>query len=79
MNCAAWWFVCKDEDDVKWYRRHIMKKTEVVQWISDQQGRYSDDPLEQLIQKEEEAAEEPSCCDMSFHFKPSASLNIRIF
>ena len=59
MNCAARWFVCKDEDDVKWYRRHIMKKTEVVQWISDQQGRYSDDPLEQLIQKEEEAAEEP--------------------
>ena len=58
MNCAPWWFVCKDEDDVKWYRRHIMKKTEVVQWISDQQGRYSDDPLELLIQAEEEAAEE---------------------
>jgi DNA-directed RNA polymerase specialized sigma24 family protein len=58
MNARMWWWGCDDEDDVKWYRRHIIKKPEIVQWISDQQGRVVEDPLELMIRAEEEATEE---------------------
>jgi DNA-directed RNA polymerase specialized sigma24 family protein len=43
MNASMWWFYCETEDDVKFYRRHIIKKPEVVDWIREQQGAHYDD------------------------------------
>jgi len=43
MNSAAWWFACENDDDVKFYRRHIVKSPAVIDWIREQQGSYRDD------------------------------------
>lgn len=38
MNMSAWWLTCKDEDDVQFYRRHIIKPVATIDWIIEQKG-----------------------------------------
>ena len=42
MNSAAWWFACENDDDVKFYRRHIVKSPAVIDWIQEQRGCHYD-------------------------------------
>jgi len=55
MNARAWWVGITDEDDARFYRYHIIKSCDKIQWISDQQGNYSESPEERMIRLEEEA------------------------
>jgi len=38
MNSSVWWFGCKTEEDVAWYRRHINKPQSTLDWLQDQKG-----------------------------------------
>ena len=38
MNMSAWWLYCKDEDDTRFYRYHIVKNHQVLTWLADQRG-----------------------------------------
>jgi len=47
MNMSAWWLYCKDEDDKKFYRYHIVKSTATLEWLQDQRGcTYQDHDVE---------------------------------
>lgn len=35
MKGHAWWFGLDDEDDKKWYRRHISMDNDKLTWLSD--------------------------------------------
>lgn len=53
MNMAAWWIGLKDEDDIKWYRRHIRKSPQTMEWLQDQKGCcYQDCDKEEVEEKE---------------------------
>ena len=42
MNMSVWWLHCKTEEDTKFYRYHIIKKPETLDWIREQQGYHLD-------------------------------------
>mgnify|MGYP003111354452 FL=1 len=42
MNMASWWLHCRNEDDKKFYRYHIVKNQQTMEWIIDKTGYYTD-------------------------------------
>lgn len=42
MNMSAWWLYCETEEDKAFYRRHIVKSVQTIDWIREQQGCHYD-------------------------------------
>lgn len=45
MNMRAWWLDCECDEDVAFYRRHIVKPAATIDWIREQQQMAEEEDL----------------------------------
>lgn len=76
MKGHAWWFGLDDEDDKKWYRRHISMDNDKLTWLSDRRQEADELTLLDLQNNAEvNRYDDEVGCDESLHTKRMDNLN----